>query len=129
MSNAEQFGRTAEERFPELRAELAEDRGRVDLQVATFASAVRGAVRDGDVKAVGAICGFLEESLGRWESDPQIAAAVASSFVEAWELRESSVGAAALDDCPPRLAKLLGLGEEKRSEDRPVEREPWWKLW
>src|SRR5262245_4888736 len=95
-----QFSRDVIARFPSLQDDLAFDAELLHPQMGTLAAALRAAVLAGDTGLPLQICAFLDEALRRPNAITQIENAIAISFVEAHELRNTAVGTAVLKLMP-----------------------------
>jgi hypothetical protein len=113
MYDGEQFSRDAIASFPELRAELVQNAGLLHVQMGTLATAVRKGIASGDLVLASQVCVFLDTLLANPRAHPEIENAVAISFVEAAELRNTSVGRLFLDQLPARIREIL-LQQEVR---------------
>jgi len=109
----EQFSRDVVETFPRLRDELEENAGLLHVQIATLATAVRSALTSGATEFPLRVCVFLDKALERPRAIPEIGTAVAISFVEAHEFRDTAAGRTVLKNMPDRVRQIL-LDEEGR---------------
>ena len=108
-----EFSRDVMARFPELREALEENAERLHVQMGTLASAVRSAIESGDQQFPVRVCAFLADAVEQPRANPEIENAVAISFVEAYELRESKIGQRVLAWMPERVRRIL-LEQEAR---------------
>lgn len=110
--NAE-FSRDVVARFPGLREELEENAGLLHVQMGTLAGAVRSAVSFGDTEFPLQVCAFLDHAVQQPRAILEIEVAVAISFVEAYELRNSTTGQTVLTRMPESVRRIL-LDQEAR---------------
>jgi hypothetical protein len=92
---------------------LEEDTNLLHVQMGTLAGAGRKSLENGDAALPLAICAFLAEVLGNVRTVSEIENAVAISFVEAKELRTTSVGVNVLAQMPDIVRSVL-LAQEAR---------------
>jgi hypothetical protein len=106
-----QFSRDAIARFPSLR-DLELDAELLHPQMGTLAAAMREAVLAGDTHLPLQICAFVSEALSKPNAISEIENAVATSFVEVYELRSTATGKAVLRLMPDNVRRVLE--QEKR---------------
>jgi len=107
MYDSEQFSSDAIASFPELRAELVQNAGLLHVQMGTLATAVRKGIASGDLVLALQVCVFLDTLLANPRAHPEIENAVAISFLEAVELRNTTAGRSFLDQLPARIREIL----------------------
>jgi hypothetical protein len=115
MYGEEQFSRDVIASFPNLRGRLEENSGALHIQVGILASALRSALGLGDAEFPLQVCAFLDKTLAQPRAIPEIENALAISFVEARELRETVAGRAILTRMPERVRQIL-LEQERRGD-------------
>jgi len=81
--------------------------------MAALAEYMRSAIRGGDIETAGRVLSFLEKSLRRERAIPEIANAIALSFVEANEMRSIPSIWSLGQFVAPALLKLL-VDDENR---------------
>jgi hypothetical protein len=114
MYGNEEFSRDVIGQFPTLRADLEEDAGLLHVQMGTLAGAVRQALALGETDLPIRICRFLGDMLGNPRAVSEIENAVAISFLEAREFRDTVAGRAVWNQMPKAVQELL-LQRERRS--------------
>jgi hypothetical protein len=107
MYDAGQFSRDVIASFPELRAELVQNAGLLHVQMGTLATAVRKGIASGDLVLALQVCVFLDTLLANPRAHAEIENAVAISFLEAVELRNTTAGRSFLDQLPARIREIL----------------------
>lgn len=108
-----QVGPDAISKFPSLREEIEDADGLLHLQLSALARGVRDCILCGDIVLANEILSFVDSALCHPKASPEIENAVALSFVEPWELRQSEVGQALLAEMPATLKQVL-LEQERR---------------
>jgi hypothetical protein len=110
----EQFSRDVVLQFSALGAELEQFAAELHGQMGILAQAVRRALESGDAQFPLHVCSFLDGILSQPKLISEIANAVAISFVDPQELRETSAGRFTLEGMPDRIRDIL-LEQERRS--------------
>jgi hypothetical protein len=110
--NAE-FSRDVIERFPTLRSELEFNAQLLHPQMGALAAAIRDAIASGDTRLPLQVCAFLDEALRKPNAISEIENAVAISFLEAHELRQTATGKTLLERMPESIRSIL-LEQERR---------------
>ena len=113
MYGDEEFSRDVIRQFPTLRADLEENANLLHIQMGTLAGAVRQALSLGEVDLPLRICQFLDDTLSQPQAISEIENAVAISFVEAREFRDTVTGRVVLDQMPKRVQQIL-FEQERR---------------